>query len=258
MNMNSYIKHRSAVIAVFGIFVGLLVCSVPEVYAANANPGVLPPYAKPYGMTYGEWSAKWYQWQYSLPVDQHPLFDTADCNEGQTGAVWFLGGTFTVREENGSVIGEAQRDCAIPVGKALFFPILNGECDEIVDGSTDEAFLRECANTQADHIQDLEVAIDGKEVEHLSLYRAESPFFTYGPLPENNILLNSGFPAATAGTTVSSVADGYYLMLAPLSVGDHTVNFKGAVVFTSEEDGFDFRFELDIAYFITVQPGLRY
>lgn len=256
--MKANLKHRCAVTIAFSIVVGVLAGSVPGVYAANANPGVLPPYAKPYGNTYGEWSAKWYQWQYSLPVDQHPLFDTADCSEGQTGPVWFLGGTFTIREEDGVVIGEAQRNCAMPVGKALFFPILNGECDKIVDGSTDEEFLRACANTQADHIQDLEVAIDGKEVEHLGLYRAESPFFTFGPLPENNILSYSGFPEATAGTTVESVGDGYYLMLAPLSVGDHTLNFKGAVVFTSEEDGFDFRFEVDIAYFITVQPNLRY
>jgi hypothetical protein len=142
----------------------------------------------------------------------------------------------------------------MPTGKALFFPIINAECNAIIDASDDEGFLRECANDLADHVQveSLNVTIDGTPLEHLGLYRAESPFFTFGPLPYNNIL------EAAPGTTVDAVADGYYLMLAPLSAGDHTVSFEGAVVFTSEADGFDFRFELDIDYFITVQSGLRY
>jgi hypothetical protein len=87
-----------------GSFLALL-WAASGVYAAKANPGVIPPHAKPYGMTYGEWSAKWYQWQYSLPVDQHPLFDTADCSEGQTGKVWFLGGTFSFIEKMASLKG---------------------------------------------------------------------------------------------------------------------------------------------------------
>src|SRR5690242_15482225 len=60
----------------------------------NPNPGVIPVNASPYGATYGEWSARWWQWAFSLPVDHHPLFDTADCSAGQSGPVWFLGASF--------------------------------------------------------------------------------------------------------------------------------------------------------------------
>jgi hypothetical protein len=212
----------------------------------------MPPNAKAYGMTYGEWSAKWWQWVYSLPIDRHPLFDTADCSEGQTGKVWFLGGTYTLVGENGVVKGTAERDCTIPVGTALFFPIMNAECNEIVDGSDDEDFLRGCANDLADHIQELKLTIDDREAEVLGLYRAESPLFTIGPLPENNV------PGAAPGITAPSVADGFYIMLSPLSRGDHDIHFEGAAVFTLEEDGFDFRFELDIDYHISVEPLSRY
>jgi hypothetical protein len=58
------------------------------------------------------------------------------------------------------------------------------------------------------------------------------------------------------GTTTSAVSDGYFVMLAPLSPGRHTIHFAGAFVFTLEADGFDFSFSLDITYHIKVlSPG---
>jgi hypothetical protein len=98
--------------------------------------------------------------------------------------------------------------------------------------------------------------VNGKEVEHLGLYRVQSPLFTIGPLPENHVLEND-FPEVKAGQTAGSVIDGYYLMLAPLSRGEHNLHFEGDVVFTSEEDGFDFSFELGIDYHITIIGGRR-
>ena len=57
-----------------------------------------------------------------LPQENHPLFDETgeDCDVGQSGKVWFLGG---VINETGS----ASRECTVPTGKAIFFPILNVE-----------------------------------------------------------------------------------------------------------------------------------
>ena len=248
--MSEHSKHWYGAFTAITIAGGLMLGGIPQAYAETSNPGVIPPYAKPYGMTYEEWNAKWWHWLYSLPTDQHPLFDTADCSEGQTGKVWFLGGTFTTHETDEGIRGEEDRDCSIPEGKALFFPIVNGECNEIIDKSNDEAFLRECANDMADHMQELQVVIDGEEVKHLGLYRVESPLFTIGPLPENNFL------DETAGTTATSVADGYYIMLAPLASGEHDIHFEGAAVFIEDKDGYDFRFQLDIDYRITVEPPL--
>ena len=88
---------------------------------------------------------------------------------------------------------------------------------------------------------------DGESLKDLDLYRAESPPFIFGPLPENNVL------DVEPGTVAGSVSDGYYILLAPLSVGEHEIHFGGAAVFTLEEDGFDFFFGLDITYNITVE-----
>jgi hypothetical protein len=210
----------------------------------------LPPHSNPYGQSYSEWSANWWQWSYSLPVDSHPLFDTADCSEGQSGPVWYLGGTFTAQPDPNDptvIIGEAVRECTVPTSRALFFPIVNAECNTIENEGATEGDLRGCANFLGDHIQNLQVTVDGEELRHLGLYRAESPFYSFGPLPDNNVL------GVAPGTTANSVADGFFVMLAPLSKGEHEVHFSGAAIFTVEDDGFDFAFILDIAYHLTVE-----
>jgi len=218
---------------------------------SSGNPPILPPSSAPYGETYGEWSAKQWQWVYSLPVNDHPLFDTADCSTGQSGRVWFLGGTFTtVSPEPGVVIGTATRDCTVPVGTALFFPVIDAECATAERNGTTDAELRACAQDIIDHAIDLSIEIDGVAVQNLAAFRVQSPLFTWGPLPENNVFQDPvNFPP---GTTSPSVSDGYFVMVHPLSVGSHTIHFKGSVVFTQAQDGVDFTFSLDITYRLLV------
>lgn len=50
----------------------------------------------------------------------------------------------------------------------------------------------------------------------------------WGPLPADSLFGDPvNFPA---GLTSQSVADGYYVMLTPLSVGQHTLHFTGGIV----------------------------
>src|SRR5215831_9151207 len=55
----------------------------------NPNPGVIPPQARPYGLSYGEWGAQWWRWAYSFPVAQFPPLQSGDldCAAGQSGPV---------------------------------------------------------------------------------------------------------------------------------------------------------------------------
>jgi hypothetical protein len=71
-------------------------------------------------------------------------------------------------------------------------------------------------------------------------FRVVSPQFSIAPLPADNRL---GVPTGSAGT---GVADGVYLMVKPLSVGDHTIHITGT--FT----GLDF--SLDTTIDIVVLP----
>ena len=229
---------------VAGMVVGLIVAgTTPAVQAAsNLNPGVLPVSSHAYGATYGEWSARWLQWAFSIPVDVNPILDEtgANCAEGQTGPVWFLAGTF------GS---PTTRDCTVPAGKALFFPLVNGifgaavfDCEPTVPGVPCEVdVLRTAAAASMDAVL-LEASIDGTPLQNLTAYRVQSPVFPL-TLPEDNVF---GDPS---GTYTPQVADGYWLMLAPLSAGVHTLHWKAEVtggVFTGAV--------IEVIYHLTVGP----
>lgn len=235
-------RYWRNIIAALVLVLGLTMPTSTPQAQSNGNPGVIPPNARPYGKTYGEWSAKWWQWAYSLPVDQNPLFDSTGCANGangQSGPVWFLTGVINVS-------GSASRTCTVPAGKALFFPILNVECATLEGNGSTEAELRGCTDFFMGFVTNVAAEIDGVPVQNMQRYRASSPLFTYGPLPDNNVLQLFGF-TAPEGTTSLSVADGFYLMLAPLSVGQHTLHYTGTF-------GDPINFTLDITYYLTIVP----
>lgn len=229
------------------------------------HPLVLPPNAKAFGKTYGELSAEWWKWALALPADDdHPLIADGDmdCTLGQQGKVWFLGGTYAAVPDPGDsnvVRGTADRRCAIPTGKALYFPIINIICSEVTgDGSTG-AELTGCATSLLDEFvrtDTLSATVDGRRITRLRPYRTVSDPFTIDPLPVPNLLgaplclATEGCPPGQVGpTTGPAVTSGYYLLLAPLSKGEHTLTFEGKLV------AGDFEFALDIRYALTVVGG---
>lgn len=216
-----------------------------RVAAGNPNPRVLPVKSKPYGHSYGEWSARWWEWAFSIPVHNppytgpiyHPLFDEtgAQCGVGQSGHVWFLGGVI-------NETGTATRTCAVPPGTALYFPIANAECSTLEGNGTTEAQLRACAKALIDSSSDLSAEIDGHAVADLPGYRVQSPLFSF-TLPADNFLEFFDVAGALPGTYFPSVDDGIYLMLAPLSAGSHTLHLHASVTPT---------FVLDVTYHLIV------
>lgn len=185
---------------------------------------VIPVEAVAFGSTYGEWGARYWQWVLSIPADRNPGSDTtgAFCGEGQQGPVWFLGSTF-----GGDPV---TRHCTIPAGKALFFPIasvISGagayDCDPTAEVACNIAELRTIAGAATDPLS-LEVTIDGRRLNQVRGQRVETPVFTLTFPPDN------AFAVDPPGTVSPNVADGYWLMLAPLSVGKHTI--RSRAVFT--------------------------
>jgi hypothetical protein len=112
----------------------------------NVSPNtiVFPVDSKPYGKSYAEWSAIWWQWLLSIPNDTSPAGDSTgkSCATNQQGPIWFLAGTFG---------GAAERTCTIPSGKTIMFSSINSECSyaEYPDEKT-ESDLLECAKTFQD------------------------------------------------------------------------------------------------------------
>jgi len=211
--------------------------------AALALPAVAqfgPPVDKPnsieFGRTYGEWSAAWWQWAFSIPVASHPLFDNGDCSVGQSGAVWFLGGKFCQVGQpcNSDAI---TRYCKVPIGKALYFPLNNVEdsapeepnwgCGNslppLVGGTIAE--MRQCAAPYVDGVTNLEADLDGIQVRNLKSYRVQSVEFDV-TWPDDNVLTAIGEGPFSAGTYSPVIDDGYYLLVDPLPPGTHTLHFQ--------------------------------
>jgi hypothetical protein len=209
------------------------------------NPGVLPPQSHPFGATYGEWAARWWQWAYKQPVASNPLFDEtgAAIANGQAGHVWFLAGVINVS-------GTAVRSGTIPTGKALFFPIINFEADNLcppIVPPLDVAGLRALASASIAG-GTLEADVDGRVIQDPQQYHETSPVFSV-TFPNNNVFQFFGcnVPAGTYSLPDGFVDEGYYLMLAPLAAGQHTIHFHGTVPSAD--------FTLDITYHLTVVGG---
>ncbi len=245
--LNSIRGLQLSVVMVLGLM--MLAPIIAQADSSNLNPGILPPDSKPYGLTYGEWSAKWWQWALSIPTPDNSLVDDDGHNaaNGQSGPVWFLAGKICVIT---CPVATADRSVDVPAGKALFFPILNAEADNLADPPTtySEAELRAFAKANMDSGENMVAEVDGVPVKGLessltTQYRVTSPVFTYH-IPENNIysLFGLNFPEQDVP---GAVADGVFLMLAPLPKGQHTIHFAG---------NFGTAFALNIHYTINVVP----
>jgi hypothetical protein len=203
---------------------------------------VYPADSLPFGMTYGDWNAAWIQYGLSIPVSINPTLDTtgAYCNVAQSGGpVFFLSGSFSS--------DPVTRICTVPRGQALLVPLTVWECSTVepppFNGSNPQE-LRACAGTWTDGvgIDTLKLRIDGAKVPGLQHFRAQSPFFDFVmPATDNFLALNG----VTSG---SSVSDGYFVMVKPLSPGHHTIHFEGATV-----SGPGAGISMNVTYNLTVQ-----
>jgi hypothetical protein len=212
----------------------------------NSNPGVIPPHARAYGLSYAEWGAQWWRWAYSFPADQFPPLQSGevDCAAGQSGSVWFLAGA--------AGQGPVTRTCSIPAGKALFFPIISIINDypcpdpnfQPPPGETLEQFLTEGAQAIINLVTQLDVVVDGQSLNDLFSYRATSHLFTFTADPSL-----VAFDSCVTGTQQYGVTDGYWILLRPLSLGSHTIFIHAVLDF-----GGGSTFEVQVSYNLTIAP----
>jgi len=225
--------------AVLAAALGTFVSMSPTISQADpsATPGVFPPQSSPYGKSYSQWSAAWWQWLLSLPLDGHPGNDSPDFDvtEGQSGHVWFLTGPF----------GTIERNVTIPAGTSLCVALINVESSTLEEppfyGATAADQLA-IANGFADYITDLSFSVDSKTVQNIGNFRVTSPQFSFtAPSP---------WIFGDTGGTGLSTGVGYFVMLSPLSVGTHTIHYTGAFKFSEAPEDY---IAVNMTYNVTVK-----
>jgi hypothetical protein len=190
--------------------------------AAASGPVVIPPQQQ----NYGQLGALWWKWALSIPDAQFPLTDPtgADCAVGQNGGgTWFLAGTFG---------GEpVTRSCTVPARRTLFFPLINVYNDlcpppspQPAPGQSLKDFLTQGAVSVINQASNLQASLDGANIPILPSYRGTSNMFSFTGDPSLKVL----DPCIT-GSPQPAVSDGYWLLLAPLSPGQHTLRFSGSL-----------------------------
>ena len=186
-------------------------------------------------------ATKWWKWALETPASENPLTDTtgqfAAVNQ-PNGRVWFLAG---------NTGGTTVRTFTVPAGKALFFPIVNvfDVEDATIKGGgvfflvphpvqTAQTFVATVIATSTG----LSAEVDGTPIPITTDNLEQSTPFSLH-LPADNIL---GVPA---GAYFPAIDSGYYVLLSPLSAGQHTIHFAGTLTF--------FPLSLDVTCNITVQ-----
>jgi len=175
--------------------------------------------------SFSELSALWWKWALETPASKNPLSDAtgkyASVNQPLED-IFFLAGNQG---------GTTTRTITIHEGKALFFPIAN--VFDVEDGyalpSGDLVFsvphplqvARDLVSTDIATVSGMVCTVDAKNIAITSKNFEQSvPFILLEP--SDNIL---GVPA---GIYFPAVDAGYYLLLKPLTKGNHIIHFASS------------------------------
>lgn len=207
------------------------------------------------GNGYDDWAGRWWQWMTSIPVAINPQNNdgAVDCTLGQQGPVWFLAGA--------PAGVTAERFCAVKKNRPLFFPVLNSlffngpgenltvaEKREILDGVLNDLVPGIFADLgfPGSRACQLFVEIDGQPANYFApVARVQSPPFH----------LDTGDGPNTLPPGIidpEAITDGFWMMLPPLSAGEHTLHFGGRFCQFDNFDDHPLAGPVDVTYHLTV------
>jgi hypothetical protein len=189
------------------------------------------PTEKPYGRSYGAWTAKWWQWILSIPKPKNPLLDQTGENWmiGQPiSDVWFLAGCYRDFERK-----YPHRKIEIPRGRGILFPVLNCEANplEYPKLHSHEDLINHVTHDVSTVVRK-SVSVNGVSMNP-SRVQSDPQIFKV-TLTSNNV-----FETMNSGTTYAS-ADGYWIFLKPLPIDRYNICFEGSCEFGSLHSGADY------------------
>jgi len=210
----TFFKKLKRVVPTVPVVLALFCGVLPQ---SRGDVVVEPPGAIVVGKSIAAWSTNWWRWAAALAPPRDPFTDTNGqfANAHQSGPVFFLAG---------SPGGSHSRNFHVPAYTYVLAPLLVGEDSQLELGfGNTAAQVRQAAQQQANQIDSLHAILDGVPISQTVLFthRETSPDFNFYAVYNNQVGINA------SGNSGIAVADGYFLMLAPLEPGTHTLNYGG-------------------------------
>ena len=211
-------KHVSIIAgAALALVLAPTVIAAGPGWHGSAGPrGILPASARVGGHSLSAYAGDFDVWFIANAGDNPTL--NARCERSSLNPrVWYL---------PVSLGGDVEVSCAIPRGSFLLLMTGSAECSNLEQDpwyGGDAAELRACVDRQAAAITDTSVTIDGRTTHDLGGHLVTSGVVQ---MPADNLL------SPDAGI---SMIEGYFVLIAPLRPGHHTLN--GWVAFGSDFAG---------------------
>jgi hypothetical protein len=169
----------------------------------------------PFGVSWEEWTIRWWKWILSIPIDMNPGIDPSGklfSSDQPYREVIFLAGTFE---------GHARRTYFIPTSRAIFFPVINFITSFAEEPQLKtESDLVTRANEDIASLTNVNLSIDGISIKNLNEYRVQSPVF--------DILFGETNAFKLPPGKTRAISDGFWIFLRGLPSGWHTIHAIGS------------------------------
>jgi len=212
--------------AIYFLIVSLAVGYGVEFYSKDEHP---------FGISYSDWVAKFWNWDFSIPIDS------------QTNTLAGLEDNGCLMHKDNSMVmlvdtaagGIWKQKCTISRTEGILIPIWTGECDQALKGFDSYSFkqLSECARAYDLGIVKGQVKVDDTPVATLDAidYKTNvmnnvTEVYTKqfnAIVPKESHLISERYG------TFPAAAHGWFVFLKPLQPGNHVVYYQNSVEATT-------------------------
>jgi hypothetical protein len=215
-------------------FVLMFIVSIYSITVQSAAASVVDIYSKdesPFGISQGDWVAKYWNWDISIPLDPQTN-NLAGLHDNGC----------LIHKENSMVMlvdtaagGIWNQRCTISHNEGILIPIWTGECDQGVKGLETSSYkeLSDCARGF-----DLGKVKEQVKVDNIPVATLDA--FNYKTNIMNNVCevytkqynvttpKETHFPSERFGT-FPAASHGWFVFLKPLEPGNHTIYYQNSV-----------------------------
>lgn len=212
--------------AIYFLTVSLAVGYSVEFYSKDEHP---------FGISYSDWVAKFWNWDFSIPIDS------------QTNILAGLKDNGCLMHKDNSMVmlvdtaagGIWKQKCTISRTEGILIPIWTGECDQALKGFDSYSFkqLSECARAYDLGIVKGQVKVDNTPVATLDAIDYKTNVMNnvteVYTKQFNAIVPKESHLVSERYGTFPAAAHGWFVFLKPLQPGNHVVYYQNSVEATT-------------------------